>query len=100
MTAYDDELLTVTAVADSVLDAAKLSAAGLSPASRVTLQNSDTSDTAVMYRFGSSPIPGSDTGNRLEVSGIATIDGFDNLTNLKLRLAGGSSATVFVTYYR
>jgi hypothetical protein len=101
MTAYDDETLSVTAAADSTLDASKLAPDGVSPASRVVLQNGPLANSEVLYRFIESPVPASNAGHRLEVSGSVTIDGQENLTNLKIRLKGaGTPATVFVTYYR
>jgi hypothetical protein len=100
MKAYDSDTLTVTAVADSTLTASKLAPTGQSPASRVVLQNGPTANSEVLYRFDASPVPASNAGHRIEVKGSATIDGYENLVNLKLRLKGSSSATVFVTYYR
>ena len=101
MTAYDDETLSVTSSQDSVLDADKLAPDNATPAQRVVLQNGPVADTEVMYRFGSSPVTASNQGHRLEVKEQVTIDGYDNLINLKIRLKGTSSpATVFVTYFR
>lgn len=100
MIAYDDEVLSVTSVVDWVLDSAKVAPDGQTPAQRVVITNGPTADTSVIYRFNSSPVPASNQGHILAVGGSVTIDGYDNIVNLKMRLKGGTTATVFVTYYR
>lgn len=101
MIAFDDEVISCAAGTVKSLTAATIAPSGSGKAIRAVVQNSETSDTDVVLRFNSTPVVTSPvTGIEIDVGETITIDGYDNLVNARFLLKGGTTASLYVAYYR
>lgn len=100
-TNFADEVITVASGTTYTLDSTLIDGEGSggSRASKATLFVHDIANSEVGYRFGEDdPVEADYTFIQVEPNTSFTVEGYDNLVNLKLVLIGSVTAKVFVVY--
>lgn len=100
MRAFADELVSVPAATVVTLTADTYAPTGVSKATRATVTNVTVSNGDCTYRFLEDPVDTPRQGHYLVTGQSVTLESFDDIVNFKALLTGGSTASLFITYFQ